>query len=412
MTEKPLQNCNKCGLCLSVCPVYNVLKEEQASPRARLQLIKAYDNDSIPSSYLLKDIISKCLMCGSCAANCPAGIDHYSTFMKMRQEMNATQGDSIAVKSLIYLLAKEYRLGLSTGFAKFSQKIAPKALTEKFRLGNIPIKRFPKFNPVPFRNAHEEVIFPDKKEKGVVVYFTGCATNYLYDDTGRAVIEILKHMGYKIIIPKDQTCCSIPMLYHGAKDKAYNNIRTNINTLKDIKADKIFVDCSTCGTALKKEYLHFARTSDINPKDAEVIASKVMDILSFIHEKSDSLEFKDTWEDPPETAIYHAPCHSKNSFQSIGRIESLLQENPLIHYKRVIDMDECCGGGGTFFYEYPDVSRKMIEKKVKNAKDIGTRYWLTDCPVCRLNLLGNLDPKDNIEVLHPVTIINSGVKKE
>ncbi|MBU0972093.1 MAG: (Fe-S)-binding protein, partial [Proteobacteria bacterium] len=62
---KPLKNCGKCGLCLGACPVYKVLKEEQASPRARLQLIKAFENSTLEASPLLKELISKCLMCGS-----------------------------------------------------------------------------------------------------------------------------------------------------------------------------------------------------------------------------------------------------------------------------------------------------------------------------------------------------------
>ncbi len=66
MTDQPVQNCGKCGLCLSVCPVYKVLKQEQASPRARLQLIKAYEKKDLSASPLLKDLVSQCLMCGAC----------------------------------------------------------------------------------------------------------------------------------------------------------------------------------------------------------------------------------------------------------------------------------------------------------------------------------------------------------
>ena len=87
-----LQNCNKCGMCLSVCPVYKVALQEHASPRARLQLIKYYDNKRLISSVNLKDIISKCLMCGSCAAICPSGINHYSKFMDMRAKMAQDHG--------------------------------------------------------------------------------------------------------------------------------------------------------------------------------------------------------------------------------------------------------------------------------------------------------------------------------
>ena len=94
MTQKLVQNCGKCGLCLYVCPVYKILKKEQDSPRGKLQLIKAYDNKNLASSPLLKEIVSKCLMCGSCAANCPSGIDHYSKFMEMRRKMVGIPGRS------------------------------------------------------------------------------------------------------------------------------------------------------------------------------------------------------------------------------------------------------------------------------------------------------------------------------
>lgn len=410
MTGKTLQNCGKCGLCLNVCPVYKILKEEQASPRARLQLIKAYDNNTLASSPLLKEMISKCLMCGSCAANCPSGIDHYSKFMEMRRKMAQAQGEAPAIKSLIYLLAREYRLKFGAGLAGIGQKLIPDRFSRNYKLGNIPLKNFPTLNSIPFRNAADTIILPDKKQFGTVVYFTGCATNYLYDDTGFAVIGILKHMGYQVIIPKDQTCCSIPLLFHGAADTAYKNILTNINALKGHEADAVLVDCSTCGEALKNEYPRLIESRGQNPSGATAIASKVTDILSFIDHQFDRLEF-----DPDFTkkfsVTYHAPCHSKNSFQSHISAENLLKKLPFVTYKKTPDMEECCGGGGTFFYEYPEVSKQMVDKKIKNAKAVKATHWLTDCPVCRLNLAGNLETDDNLQVLHPVTLVYYALKQ-
>lgn len=406
---KTLQNCGKCGLCLNVCPVYKTLKQEQASPRGKLQLIKAYENSTLADSPLLKEIISKCLMCGSCAANCPSGIDHYSKFMEMRRKMVDAQGETPAIKALIYLLAREYRLKFSAGLARTGQKFVPESIARNYKLGNIPLKNFPTLNATPFRNANDEVILPDKKPVGKVIYFTGCATNYLYDDTGFALIGILKHMGFQVLIPKDQTCCSIPLLFHGAKNMASKNISTNINALKDLDADVILVDCSTCGEALKNEYPRFLETQGKNPSHAKAIASKVIDIISFIHDHFDLLEF-----DPDITekrlVTYHAPCHTKNTFQSHITAENLLQKLPFIDYKKTPDVDECCGGGGTFFYEYPDVAKKMVDKKIKSAKAVNASLWLTDCPVCRMNLAGNLDKTDNLKVLHPVTLIHSALK--
>ena len=244
-----MANCGKCGLCLSACPVYKVLKEEQASPRARLQLIKSYDNDRIGSSPLLKELISRCLMCGSCAKACPSGINHYEKFMEMRRKMVAELGEEPAIKALITLLSKEYMLRAGSRMAAVGQRITPDALAEKYRVGNIPLSRLPKLNTTRFRKAMPKVIAPaaGTQAKGKIAYFTGCATNFMFEDTGRATVEVLTHLGYEVIIPDAQVCCAIPMLFHGAARQAVSNIKTNIMALSKTGCDRIIVDCTTCG---------------------------------------------------------------------------------------------------------------------------------------------------------------------
>jgi glycolate oxidase iron-sulfur subunit len=408
MKTSPVQNCGKCGLCLSVCPVYKVLNQEHDSPRARLQLIKYHKNKQLPSSLDLKDIISKCLMCGSCTAICPSGINHYSLFMEMRIKMRKDHGEKQAIKSLTYLLAKEYRIKLATDFAKFGQKIIPENFIEKYNLGNIPLKRFPKLNKTPFRQAVPETVLPHKEIKGTVLYFTGCSTNYVFDNTGFSTVKILTQMGYKVIIPEKQTCCGIPMLYHGAGDQAKKNILTNIECLSQDDVKAIIVDCPTCGTALKNEYPDLQKTFGQDDSPASKISSKVIDIMSFILQESGQT---DLLENPQKTnqdkikVTYHLPCHLKNSMGAPNNTEKVLNNLDWIDYKRAVDVDECCGGGGTFFYEYPEISKKIVDKKVKNAKNTGASVWLTDCPVCRINLSGNLKENDKITIKHPVEVI-------
>lgn len=410
MIEKVLQNCGKCGVCLSVCPVYEHLKEEQVSPRAKLQLIKAYENDKLTSSPLLKEIVSKCLMCGSCAANCPSGINHYSKFMEMRKKMVQEMGETAAIRTMIYLLARETRIKIGAGLARTGQKLIPDTIAKTFKMGNIPLKRFPKMNAIPFRQTHGTLLMPDKDPVGTVMYFTGCATNYLYEDTGTAVIDILKHMGYKVLIPNDQTCCSIPLLFHGSDDSALKNIVTNINSLKSPDVDAILVDCSTCGEALKNEYPMIFDDGTPENAAANIIASRVMHVLPFINQHLDLLEMVES-PDQRTLVTYHAPCHTKNDARSHEIIETLLNKLPTVSYKKTFDTEACCGGGGTFFYEYPEISKKMADRKIEHARATKASLWLTDCPVCRINLAGNLDDNDRLQVLHPVTLIKAALKR-
>jgi glycolate oxidase iron-sulfur subunit len=217
-------------------------------------------------------------------------------------------------------------------------------------------------------------------------------------------------MGYKIIIPKGQTCCAIPLLFHGAKDMALENIHANINALKNLEVDAVLVDCTTCGEALKTEYPRLIEGQDPENSHARAIAAKVTDILSFIHSHFDRLEFDPGFtEERPIT--YHEPCHSRNGRTSNIRAESLLQSLEFVTYQRADDAEECCGGGGTFFYEFPEISKKMVAKKIETVRKLATGLWLTDCPVCRMNLAGNLSDTDNLSVLHPITLIHSALKQ-
>jgi len=51
-----------------------------------------------------------------------------------------------------------------------------------------------------------------------------------------------------------------------------------------------------------------------------------------------------------------------------------------------------------------------MDKKILHVKAVKAKYWLTDCPVCRINLAGNLNESEDIQVLHPVTLIHTALK--
>lgn len=415
MKENSDPNCGKCGLCLTHCPVYGMLKQEQASPRARMQLIKAFENKRLASTPFLREIMARCLMCGACSAVCPSGIDHYSAFMKMRETMAGDHGEALAIRSLIYILARDYRTLIGTKVARAGQRLAPEFLIKNYRLGNIPLNRFPTLNARPFQKQAGERVPTDRSErKGVVAYFTGCATNYVYGDTGRATVGMLRHLGYDVILPAGQTCCSVPLLFHGAGGRARRNIETNIRVFRDLDVDAVIVDCSTCGEALALTYPKICAGDGLLAEWARELSGRVTDILTFTLERIDTVRFTDTGpgESPAEkTAVtYHAPCHSRHQFPVHRAAEALIEKIPGIIYRKAPDTETCCGGGGTFFYEFPEISKKMVEKKIQNAKSVKADQWLTDCPVCRMNLSGNLDPGEPLPVIHPITLIHAAVE--
>ena len=77
--------CNRCGECRSqspqvrMCPIFRFLPTEEASPRAKANVIRGILNHSVDLSRLstdaFKEVADLCVHCHSCRLECPAGVD-------------------------------------------------------------------------------------------------------------------------------------------------------------------------------------------------------------------------------------------------------------------------------------------------------------------------------------------------
>lgn len=411
MDSKEAYRCGKCGICLQTCPVYKQMMDETVSPRAKVQLIKHYAEKSLPSSAHLNDIVSCCLMCGSCTANCPSGVNHKPLFMRARSLLVNEYGEDWKKRVLFHLLCHDDQLRLAAKFARLGRNTVLESIDREIKLGNLRLKQLPKFNQQPFRDQVPDVIEPKGPSRGTLVYFTGCGTHYLFEKVGHAVIQVLHRMGFRIEIPKGQVCCGLPIYFKGGLDGAKSNVLKNIALLNRPDVMAVITDCATCGSALGNSYPIILEEIGVDSRQAGELVKKVRDISEFLLENFQILA-PDL--DPKLTALattYHSPCHLRNSQGVESQVEQLLERLPNVSYIRTADFDTCCGGGGTFFYDYPDISKKIVEKKIKNARSTGARIWATGCPGCHLQLSGNLAPKDRITLHHPVQLVAAALKK-
>ncbi len=402
--------CGKCGLCLTHCPVYRVTREESAAPRAKVRLIRSYAEARLPATDRMQDKLQCCLMCGTCTAMCPGGVRHDTLFMRMRDEMGARRGQSLEVRAMGAILPRENRLRLTTKAARLGTNSLAQRILGRMRIGNIPIENLPVPNRRPFRDQVPAIIAPKGTPVGTVAYFTGCATNHVFEKTGQAAVRVLQRMGYRILLPPDQGCCGLPLFFHGDIAHAQTAILDNIAALHREDCDAVLVDCATCGSALGRAYPQLMAERDLPSEAAEGIAAKVWDVGEFILENFHHLAPRLGTGGERERVTLHLPCHLKNHGRDPGMVEALLQKLPHVDYRRTPDWDACCGGGGLFFNDYPGISRKMVDAKIANAMASGARTWVAGCPGCRVQLAGNLPRKGLLEVCHPLELVARALK--
>jgi len=60
------KKCIYCGMCVSSCPVFKILRNEKVSPRGKAIMI---DNE------FLDKMFYACTLCGNCRKNCPVDVD-------------------------------------------------------------------------------------------------------------------------------------------------------------------------------------------------------------------------------------------------------------------------------------------------------------------------------------------------
>ena len=116
-----------------------------------------------------------------------------------------------------------------------------------------------------------------------VVYFPGCYTRYNEGDTGRIIIKVLEHAGYKTIVP-DFHCCGLPLEANGQFEKAHQNGLYNLELMRPYMEAgiPIITSCTSCGLTLKEDYPKLQTTS------AQLIGAQSYDLFEFLwqlHEK-------------------------------------------------------------------------------------------------------------------------------
>ena len=181
---------------------------------------------------------------------------------------------------------------------------------------------------------------------------------------------------------------------------ALKNIRRNLEIFNRKDVDAVIVDCASCGSALKKEYSHILEELGENADAARRLGRKVLDVAEYLSR----FELEKFLRPLPGRVTYHDPCHLARSQGVREEPRSLLKRIPGMEFVEMEGPDVCCGGGGTFQWEHPEVAAGITKNKIKAIADTGAQFVASGCPGCRLQIYGNLDT-DSIRVLHPVELV-------
>src|SRR5580692_6781199 len=92
--EKKALACIHCGLCLSSCPTYLEIGNENDSPRGRIYLMRAVQDGRLPLEDAAVKHFDLCLGCRACEAACPSGVQYGDLLEHTRDHVEKHYGRS------------------------------------------------------------------------------------------------------------------------------------------------------------------------------------------------------------------------------------------------------------------------------------------------------------------------------
>jgi glycolate oxidase iron-sulfur subunit len=108
---------------------------------------------------------------------------------------------------------------------------------------------------------------------------------------------------------------------------------------------------------------------------------------------------------------YHDACHLAHGQGVRAQPRELLAMIPNLEIVPLVESEMCCGSAGTYNITQPEMSMRLLERKMKNIAATGAATVVTGNPGCMMQLLLGAQ-KFNVPVVikHPVEILDEATK--
>jgi len=383
--------CIKCGACLNACPVFQIVGGHVFGEvyHGGIGAILTAFLEGMEES---EDIARLCIGCGRCVEVCPTMIDVPRMIQALKERLVKDRGLPWS-KSLLHRRIlpdrSRFRAALAgAGMLPGSLAPYPKGAT------------LPRPASTPFHQSRSPKVAQVGTQR--VAFYSGCMMDLVQPDMARAVVEALDRRGVGVVYPQPELCCGGPAIFGGDREAGLAMARRNLASLEKVEADKIVTACPSCSLVLKREYPRLFAGEPGWRDRAEALASRVVDFASYA-------VGLDTQPEPAKAApmkvTYHDSCHLKRALGVSGEPRQLIRNagHELIEME---DPDRCCGYGGSYSLEQPEIAGALLDRKLDAIEATGAQVVTSDCPGCLLHIASGLRKRGStIRALHTAQLL-------
>jgi fumarate reductase (CoM/CoB) subunit B len=335
---KPLRDCIECLSCVSICPAMKVT--EFLGPTSMRSQMRIALDPREPGNRIREAIsqgLFTCTSCNRCWRVCPKEIEIPGKAIEKLREIANREGLTLPRHQEVASLIKTTGRSVEPGKHIFLDLV-------------------------------DEVIEPYGDVRGEVGFFSGCMFNARLPERAMDMLEVMRHAGIRVIIPKEQICCGSPLIRTGQTTFLDEIKERNIRAFQDRGIKTVMTMCAGCGATLKHDYDTPFEVKDVS----EVLTEIGLPPLTKV----------------PVTATYHDPCHLMNGQQITEQPRKILT----MAVERFVEMPaQCCGSGGGVRSGLPDEAAALGELRRAAINATGADIVVTICPFCEYHIQEHSD---------------------
>jgi iron-sulfur cluster protein len=388
--------CIRCAACASVCPPYQIVGGHVfghiysgAIGLVNTPFHHGLENASGPQSL--------CVSCNACQAVCPVDIPLPRQILEVRRRTVEAQGLPLSRRLILYIWgrARLFRTMASLAaivvrpFARDGLAAVPLPPRHRWRTPPAPtmspaLARL----PATIAPASGGSLAKSAARGKTVAYFVQCLTDRLAPEQAGAATKVLAACGVRVVVPRDQHCCGLPMIDSGAADSAKKLAKQTIKVLEETGADYVVSAANSCVAAIAHDYPHLLRDEPDWQARSKRLAERVFDLATFLDRIAGLAPGQLAAGKTADRVTYHPFCQTRNVLHADGSARRLLQEVCGLELHPLPEADVCCGFGGSTSFEAPEVSQGIVERKLANVDSTQATVLISDNPGCLIHLRG------------------------
>ena len=249
----------------------------------------------------------------------------------------------------------------------------------------------------------------DSQDRPTVGFFATCLVDLFRPSVGFAAARLIERAGYRVVVPRGQSCCGQPGYNSGDRSSARRAARRAVARFEGFA--NVVAPSGSCAAMFVH---HFP---DLLSDDAEwgvrarALAGRTRELVDFLTRVAG-------WR-PAAAArragsiTYHDSCSGLRELGIRDQPRTLLAAAGSAELREMDGSDICCGFGGTFCVKYPAISEAMADRKIDSIDATGADTVVGGDLGCLMHIEGRLSRRGSaVGTRHVAEILAAGLDGE